>query len=353
MLSGINQQGTPMSSPLPKTMRQVAFAQAGPPEVMQLADAALPVPGPDEVLIRVAYAGVNRPDVLQRQGVYPPPADASPVLGLEVSGTVVEAGAASGFAGGEAVCALTPGGGYAEYCVVPAVHCLPVPEGLNLMQAAALPETCFTVWTNLFERARLQAGESLLVHGGASGIGVMAIQLARAFGARVFTTVGSAEKQAACLALGAERAINYRSEDFVAAIKAATGKLGVNVILDMVGGPYVQQNLSCLALEGRLVHIAFLQGSRVEIDLMPMMLKRLTITGSTLRPRSRQDKAAIAAALRAQVWPRIAEGSIRPVISQVFPLAEVQDAHRLMESNRHIGKILLAVAPEDESGRRP
>jgi NADPH:quinone reductase len=334
-----------MDFSLPNTMRYVACSQAGAPEVMRLAEAALPVPAADEVLIRVAYAGVNRPDVLQRQGVYPPPADASPVLGLEVSGTVVRAGAASGLVGGESVCALTPGGGYAEYCVAPAAHCLPVPAGLSLMQAAALPETCFTVWTNLFERAGLKPGESLLVHGGASGIGVMAIQLAKAFGARVFTTVGSAEKQAACRSLGAELAINYRSEDFVAAIKATTGKAGVNVILDMVGGPYVQQNLSCLALEGRLVHIAFLQGSRVEVDLMPMMLKRLTITGSTLRPRSRQDKAVIAAALLAQVWPKIAEGTIRPVISQVFPLAEVEDAHRLMESNQHIGKILLAVAP--------
>ena len=334
-----------MNFSLPDTMRFVSCPQAGAPEVMQLADGPLPTVGADEVLIRVAYAGVNRPDVLQRSGVYPPPADASPVLGLEVSGTVVQAGVASGYRGGEAVCALTPGGGYAEYCVVPAVHCLPLPAGLDLLQAAALPETCFTVWTNVFERARLQAGESFLVHGGASGIGVLAIQMARALGARVFTTVGNAEKQAACRALGAELAINYRSEDFVAAIKAATGKKGVNVILDMVGGPYVQQNLSCLAVEGRLVHIAFLQGSKVELDLMPMMLKRLTITGSTLRVRSKEDKAAIATALQAKVWPHLADGSIRPVIAEVFPLAQVQDAHRLMESNRHIGKILLAVAP--------
>ena len=333
-----------MSSSLPPTMRFVSCAGTGAPEVMQLAEGPLPAVGDDEVLIRVAYAGVNRPDVLQRQGAYPPPADASPVLGLEVSGTVVAAGAASGFAGGEQVCALAPGGGYAEYCAVPAAHCLPVPAGLSLAQAAALPETCFTVWTNVFERARLRAGESFLVHGGASGIGVMAIQFARAFGARVFTTVGSADKQAACVALGAELAINYREEDFVAAIKAATNKRGVDVILDMVGGPYLQKNLSCLALEGRLVHIAFLQGSKVEVDLMPMMMKRQTITGSTLRARSRQDKAAIAAALQAQVWPRIAAGEIRPVISQLFPLAEVQEAHRLMESNRHIGKIVLEVA---------
>ena len=333
-----------MSFSLPPTMRFVSCAGTGAPEVMQLAEGPLPAVGDDEVLIRVAYAGVNRPDVLQRQGAYPPPADASPVLGLEVSGTVVAAGAASGFAGGEQVCALAPGGGYAEYCAVPAAHCLPVPAGLSLAQAAALPETCFTVWTNVFERARLRAGESFLVHGGASGIGVMAIQFARAFGARVFTTVGSADKQAACVALGAELAINYREEDFVAAIKAATNKRGVDVILDMVGGPYLQKNLSCLALEGRLVHIAFLQGSKVEVDLMPMMMKRQTITGSTLRARSRQDKAAIAAALQAQVWPRIAAGEIRPVISQLFPLAEVQEAHRLMESNRHIGKIVLEVA---------
>lgn len=335
-----------MRYPLPKTMRFVRCDQPGAPDVMQLGEGALPAPGPDELLIRVAYAGVNRPDVLQRMGAYPAPADASPVLGLEVSGIVVQAGAESGFTGGEAVCALTPGGAYAEYCVVPAAHCLPVPAGLNLMQAAALPETCFTVWTNVFERARLQPGESFLVHGGASGIGVMAIQMATAFGARVFATVGSAEKQEACRALGAELVINYRNEDFVTAIKAATGKKGVDVILDMVGGPYVQQNLSCLAIDGRLVHIAFLQGSKVEVDLMPMMLKRLTITGSTLRARSRADKAAIALALQARVWPRIADGSIRPVISQVFPLDQVADAHRLMESNRHIGKILLAVAPD-------
>ena len=334
-----------MTFPLPDTMRLVTCSGAGGPDVMQVTRGPLPVVGDDEVLIRVAYAGVNRPDVLQRMGAYPPPPDASPVLGLEVSGTVVQAGTGCQIPLGTPVCALTPGGGYAEYCVAPAGHCLPLPAGLDFRAAAALPETCFTVWTNVFERARLQAGQSFLVHGGASGIGVTAIQMARAFGARVFATVGSAGKKSACLDLGAERVINYREEDFVAAIKEATAKKGVNVILDMVGGPYVQQNLSCLAMDGRLVNIAFLQGSRVEVDLMPVMLKRLTVTGSTLRARSRADKAAIADALRAHVWPRIAEGAIRPVISEVFALDAVQAAHRLMESNQHIGKILLEIQP--------
>lgn len=314
--------------------------------MLDLAESPLPAVRDGDVLIKVAYAGVNRPDVLQRAGAYPPPADASPLLGLEVSGTVVKAGEGSRWRAGDRVCALTPGGGYAEYCTAPAAHCLPVPEGLGLEQAAALPETCFTVWTNVFERARLRPGESFLVHGGASGIGVTAIQMARAFGARVFATVGSADKQEACLALGAEEVINYREQDFVAAVKAATGKRGVDVILDMVGGDYVQRNISCLALEGRLVNIAFLQGSRGEIDLMPVMMKRLTLTGSTLRARSPEDKAAIAAAVETQVWPKFTSGEMRPVIDRVFPLAEVQDAHLLMESNRHIGKLLLAVAPE-------
>jgi putative PIG3 family NAD(P)H quinone oxidoreductase len=331
-----------MSIPIPPSMRYVACPSFGGPEVMQISIGPLPAVGPADVLVRVAFAGVNRPDVLQRQGAYPPPADASPVLGLEISGTVAAAGADSGWKVGDTVCGLAPGGGYAEYCALPGAHCLPIPAGLDLRQAAALPETCFTVWTNVFERARLQPGQSFLVHGGASGIGTTAIQMARAFGARVFTTVGGPEKQAACRQLGAELSIDYRSEDFVAAIKAATGKRGVDVILDMVGGPYVQRNLSCLAVEGRLVHIAFLQGSKVEVDLMPMMMKRQTITGSTLRARSKDDKSAIARALQAQVWPRIADGQIRPVIAQVFPLDEVQGAHRLMESNGHIGKILLA-----------
>lgn len=335
-----------MISKLPRTMRHVACEGAGGPEVMGLAESPLPSVGADEVLIRIAYAGVNRPDVLQRAGAYPPPPDASPLLGLEVSGTIVQAAPDSRWKVGDRVCALTPGGGYAEYCVAPAAHCLPIPAGLSLEQAAALPETCFTVWTNVFERARLRPGESFLVHGGASGIGVTAIQMAKAFGAQVFATVGSAEKRDACLALGADEVINYREEDFVAAIKAVTGKRGADVILDMVGGSYVQRNLSCLAVEGRLVNIAFLQGSRGEVDLLPVMLKRLTLTGSTLRARSREDKAAIAAALEAQVWPKFAAGELRPVIDRVVPLTEVQDAHTVMESNLHIGKILLSVAPE-------
>ncbi|MFF7710133.1 zinc-binding dehydrogenase [Pseudomonas sp. NPDC007930] len=328
------------------TMRHIDHGAGGTAECLRLAEGARPTPGPGDVLIRVAYAGVNRPDVLQRSGSYPPPPGASPLLGLEVAGEVVALGAGAGpWQVGDTVCALTPGGGYAEYCVAPAEHCLPVPPGLSLLEAAALPENYFTVWTNLFERGHLQAAETLLVHGGSSGIGLTAIQLARHFGARVLATAGSAEKCQACLAAGAERAVNYREQDFTEAAAQFSQGQGLNMILDMVGGGYISRNLGALALEGRLVQIAFLEGSRLELDALPIMLKRLTFTGSTLRPRSRQDKANIARALREQVWPLLAAGQCRPVIHSTFALAEVAAAHRLMESSQHIGKVMLEVNP--------
>ena len=334
-----------MSGALPASMRFIDMAGPGGPEVLKLATGPVPRPGPQEVLIRVAAAGVNRPDVLQRLGSYPPPSGASPVLGLEVSGTIAALGpAVSEWRAGDEVCALTPGGGYAEYCVAPAPHCLPVPSGLPLIEAAGLPETFFTVWTNVFDRGRLKPGESFLVHGGSSGIGTTAIQLARAFGARVFATAGSPEKCEVCAELGAERAINYREEDFPAVIKEATQGRGVDVILDMVGGDYIEKNLRSLAVEGRLVEIAFLQGSKATLDLVHVMVRRQTITGSTLRPRSIEDKAAIARSLREKVWPLLEAKQVRPVIDRTFPLAEAAEAHRLMESSGHIGKILLTLA---------
>jgi NADPH:quinone reductase len=323
-------------------MHHIAMAAPGGPEVLVLATGPVPRPAAGEVLIRVAAAGINRPDILQRTGNYPPPPGASPVLGLEVSGTVAALGAeVTGWHEGDAVCALVAGGGYAEYCVAPAPQCLPVPKGVALVDAAGLPETFFTVWTNVFDRGRLATGESFLVHGGSSGIGTTAIQLARAFGARVFATAGSPEKCAVCRDLGAERAIDYRQEDFVAVLKEATQGRGVDVILDMAGGPYVEKNLRSLALEGRLVQIAFLQGSKVTLDLAHLMVRRQTITGSTLRPRPVADKAAIARNLRDKIWPLIEAGKVRPVIDRTFPLAEAAAAHRLMESSTHIGKILL------------
>jgi len=323
-------------------MHHIAMEAPGGPEVLVLATGPVPRPATGEVLIRVAAAGINRPDILQRTGNYPRPPGASPILGLEVSRTVAALGAeAAGWHEGDAVCALVAGGGYAEYCVAPAPQCLPVPKGVALVDAAGLPETFFTVWTNVFDRGRLAAGESFLVHGGSSGIGTTAIQLARAFGARVFATAGSPEKCAVCRDLGAERAIDYRQEDFVAILKEATQGRGVDVILDMVGGPYVEKNLRSLALEGRLVQIAFLQGSKVTLDLAHLMMRRQTITGSTLRPRPVAEKAAIARNLRDKVWPLIEAGKVRPVIDRTFPLAEAAAAHRLMESSAHIGKILL------------
>jgi putative PIG3 family NAD(P)H quinone oxidoreductase len=334
-------------NPIPAQMHHIAMEAPGGPEVLVLATGPVPRPATGEVLIRVAAAGINRPDILQRTGNYPPPPGASPILGLEVSGTVVALGAeVTGWHEGDAVCALVAGGGYAEYCVAPAPQCLPVPKGVALVDAAGLPETFFTVWSNVFDRGRLAAGESFLVHGGSSGIGTTAIQLARAFGARVFATAGSPEKCAVCRDLGAERAIDYRQEDFVAVLKEATQGRGVDVILDIVGGPYVEKNLRSLALEGRLVQIAFLQGSKVTLDLAHLMVRRQTITGSTLRPRPVADKATIARNLRDKVWPLIEAGKVRPVIDRTFPLAEAAAAHRLMESSTHIGKILLVTSDD-------
>lgn len=329
---------------LPKTMTFIRTERFGPPEVLLPGEMAVPAPAEGEVLIKVAAAGVNRPDVIQRTGHYPPPPGASDVLGLEVAGVVVATG--EGVvepAVGAAVCALVVCGGYAEYCIAPAALCLPVPAPLSLIEAAGLPETTFTVWTNVFERGRLQAGESFLVHGGTSGIGTTAIPLAKAFGARVFATAGSAEKCQVCRDLGAEIAIDHRSEDFAAVVKEATGRRGVDVILDMVGGDYIQRNISALAPDGRLVQIAFLKGSKAALDLMPVMLKRLTVTGSTLRARPVAEKALIAAALKAKVWPLLEAGRLKPVIHTTLPLAEAAQAHRLMESNRHIGKIILTI----------
>lgn len=327
-------------------MMFIEAAGAGGPEVLRLARGPAPQPGADEVLIRVLAAGVNRPDVMQRLGLYPPPPGASPVLGLEVAGEVAATGdAVTAFRAGDHVCALTNGGGYADYAVAPAVQVLPWPRGYDAVRAAALPETYFTVWANVFMLGRLSAGESLLVHGGTSGIGVAALQLAQAFGATVYATAGSDDKAAACLQLGAAAAINYRSQDFLAEIQRLTGKRGVDVVLDMVGASYFPRNLRCLAVNGRLVIIAFLGGSKVEsADLMPIMIKRLTVTGSTMRPRSTAQKGEIAAALHAQVWPLLDQGRCGPVIHQVFPLAEAAAAHALMESSAHIGKIMLSVA---------
>lgn len=327
-----------------ETMRHIDHRPGGGPECLRMAEGPVPEPGPHDVLVRVAYAGINRPDVFQRSGSYPPPADASPLLGLEISGEIVALGAdVSGWKVGDQVCALTPGGGYAEYCVAPAEHCLPVPAGLSLLEAAALPETYFTVWSNVFERGALQPGEAFLVHGGSSGIGLTAIQLAKQFGATVYTTVGSSEKADACRRAGADRVINYHEEDFVEVLKQATDGSGVNVILDMVGGDYIPHNIKSLAVEGRLVQIAFLKGSRVELDTAPIMRKRLTFTGSTLRPRSRAEKADIAQALQDKVWPLLDQGLCHPVIHATFPLEEAAEAHRLMESSKHIGKIMLEV----------
>lgn len=328
----------------PDTMACIEIARPGAPEVLTLATRPTPIPGPGEVVIRVAAAGINRPDVLQRQGVYPPPPGASDLPGLEVAGTIAALGeGVTAPAIGSAVCALVPGGGYAEYCAVDARLCLPLPQGFDFIRASALPETLFTVWHNVFERGRLIAGESLLVHGGAGGIGTTAIQLAKALGATVFATAGGPDKARACADLGADRAIDYQSEDFVEVIKATTGGRGVDVILDMVGGSYVARNIKALAPDGRLVSIAFLQGSTVEVNLMPVMLKRLTLTGSTLRPQSNDRKAAMAEALRRTVWPLLDQGRIAPLIHATFPLADAAGAHRLMEANTHIGKIVLTV----------
>ena len=302
----------------------------------------MPRPKNTELLVKVAAAGVNRPDVMQRKGAYPAPPGAPPTPGLEIAGTVVARGdGARRFALGDELCALVPGGGYAEYCVVAEANAMPVPRGLSLTEAAALPETFMTVWTNVFDRGRLKMGETLLVHGGSSGIGTTAIMLAKAFGAKVLATAGSDEKCQACLALGADHAINYRQADFAERVLEFTAGRGAEVILDMVGGDYVERNLRCAARDGRIVSISFLKGSRVEIDLMPMMLKRLTLTGSTLRPRTVEEKAAICRALEEKVWPLIEDGRLKPLIHITFPLRQAAEAHALMESSRHIGKIML------------
>jgi len=328
---------------LPTTMRHVAVTQPGPPDVMHLADGPVPRPRAGELLIEVAYAGVNRPDCAQRAGTYPPPPDASPILGLEVAGRIAAVGErVTQWKIGDSVCALTPGGGYAEYCATPAAWCLPVPRGFSLEQAAALPETFFTVWNNVFDRAHLASGETFLVHGGTSGIGLTAIQLAKAFGATVITTASSPEKTAFCRSIGADHAIDYRTQDFAEEVKRIS-KRGVDVILDMVGGDYIERNLKCLALEGRLVQIAFLQGSRVECDWRFIMLKRLTVTGSTLRASPSERKAALARELRDKAWPLLETGKVRVVIHATFDLADVAQAHALMESSKHIGKIMLRV----------
>ncbi len=329
---------------LPTNMKAVQIRGPGGPEVLELTQRPVPAPRATEILIRVDAAGVNRPDVLQRSGNYPVPPDASDLPGLEVAGEVIALGSSTkNYKLGDKVCALVHGGGYAEYCVAPEVQALPVPKGLSLVEAASLPETFFTVWSNVYDRGRLAAGESLLVQGGTSGIGVTAIQMAAATGNRVFATAGSDEKCAACVRLGAEKAINYRTQDFAAEIKAATGGKGVNVILDMVGGDYVPKELKCLADDGRLVFIAFLRGPKTELDINEVMRRRLTITGSTLRPRPVEFKGYIARNLREKIWPLIEAGRIKPEIYKTFPLAQAADAHRLMESSRHIGKIVLTV----------
>ena len=327
-----------------KAMTAVEITQPGGPEVLQITQRPMPEAGPGEGVIRVAWAGVNRPDALQRAGLYAPPPSASDLPGLEASGEIVALGEGVGdWALGDQVCALLPGGGYAEYVATPAAHCLPVPEGMGLREAACLPETFFTVWSNVFMRGGLQAGERFLVHGGSSGIGTTAIQLAKAFGARVFATAGSEAKCAACRDLGADRVINYRDEDFSDILRAEGG---ANLILDMVGGDYLPRNVRALADEGRLVQIAFLKGPKVELNFAQVMMRRLTITGSTLRPQSDLAKARIAEALRREVWPLLAAGRIAPVMDSDYPLAEASQAHAHMEAGDHIGKIVLKVGPE-------
>ncbi len=341
--------------PPSESMTCIEISEPGGPEVLRLSQRPIPRPGGNDLLIRIAAAGINRPDILQREGGYPPPPGASDIPGLEISGTVVKTGPQTrGWSVGDTLCALLTGGGYAQYCSVPAPQCLPIPKGLDMVQAAALPETFFTVWTNVFERAALKPGETLLVHGGSSGIGTAAIQMAARLGSRVMVTAGTDEKCAACLELGAGRAVNYNTEDFVAAAKEFTGGKagqgggprggkGIDVILDMVGGDYIGRNIKALAKEGRLMNIAYLKGATAEINFLPVMLKRLTIGGSTLRVQSVERKGEIARALKKNIWPLIEEGDITPVIQATFPLEQAAKAHRLMESGVHIGKIVLTL----------
>ena len=325
-------------------MIAIEIREPGDPNVLVPVERPIPEPADGEVLVKVAAAGVNRPDIFQRRGRYPPPPGVTDIPGLEIAGTIERIGPhVHGFGVGDAVCALVAGGGYAAFCTAPAPQCLPIPRGLDLTTAAAIPETFFTVWHNVFERGRLQAGESLLVHGGSSGIGTTAIQLAHARGARVFTTAGSAEKCAACQRLGAERAIDYRTEDFVAVVKQATEGRGVDVILDMIGGEYFARNIDALALEGRLVEIATLAGVKAEVNIQTIMQRRLTVTGSTLRARPIADKGVIAASVRTQVWPLLESGIVKPIIFKTFPLRDAAAAHALMESSQHIGKIVLTI----------
>jgi NADPH:quinone reductase len=323
-------------------MIAIEIGEPGGPEVLVPVERPTPIPVAGEVQIKVAAAGVNRPDVFQRLGRYPPPPGVTDIPGLEVSGIITEVATGAGsFRVGDAVCALVAGGGYAEYCVAPAPQCLPAPRGLDLVDAAAIPETFLTVWTNVFERGRLQAGQSILVHGGSSGIGTTAIQLSRSFGARVFATAGSADKCAACERLGAERCINYRDDDFVAVVREQTAGRGVDVVLDMVGGAYFARNVDVLATEGRLVEIATLQGAKAELNIQTIMQRRLTITGSTLRARPIADKGAIAEAVHRHVWPLIESGAVKPIVYATFPLRDASAAHRVMESSAHIGKLVL------------
>jgi len=326
-------------------MRYVTYGEGGGPEVLRIVEGKIPEIGPSEVLIETRFAGVNRPDILQRSGAYPPPPGASPILGLEVAGKVIALGAeVTTWKVEDQVCALTPGGGYAEYCRVNASHCLALPRGFDLATSAAIPENFFTVWTNLIGRGRLQSGESVLIHGGSSGIGYSAAQIAKQFGAIVFTTVGNEEKAKFCRDLGADHVINYRTDDFVAEVKRITGERGVDIVLDMVGGPYIEKNISLLTYEGRLVQIAFLQGSKVSnFNFLPVMMRRLTITGSTLRPRSVEEKSSIANALREHVWPLLESRKIKIVVHKIFPWSEVAEAHRMMERSEHVGKIVLSL----------
>ncbi len=337
------QRGAGTRMNLPTTMQAIEIAGPGGPDVLRPEDRPVPVPGPGQVLVEVAYAGVNRPDVLQRLGRYPPPPGASDVPGLEVSGTVVVAGEGGEMLVGQAVCALVTGGGYAEYCLAEADHCLPVPDGVTLAEAAALPETLLTVWHNAFERGWASEGEWLLVHGGTSGIGTMAIKLGKLFGLDVIVTCGSDAKCAAAMGIGADHAINYRAEDFVQRVKAITGGAGVNVCLDMVAGSYTQRNLDCLAEDGRLVTIAVLGGAKAEIDMAKLIVRRQTITGSTLRARPNAFKALLVDEISQTVWPFVEEGRLRPEMDRIFPLAEAAAAHARMEAGEHVGKIVLEV----------
>jgi NADPH:quinone reductase len=333
-----------VAAPPPETMTAIEIANPGPPEALRPVRRPVPRPGPGEALVRVAAAGVNYPDLLQRQGKYPPPPGAPDIPGLEIAGEVVAIGdGTTSVCVGERVCALVSGGGYAEYCVAPAPQCMPVPKGLDDVTAAAIPETFFTVWANVFDRGALKSGETLLVHGGAGGVGTTAVQLGRAFGARVFATAGSPEKCAVCERLGAEKAIDHAREDFVAVVRELTGGRGVDVILDILGGEETPRNIESLAPGGRLLQIAFLKGPKAQVNLAPILQRRLTLTGSTLRPRSVEEKGAIAWALRGSVWPMLEHGTVRPLVHKTFPLAQAAEAHRLMESRGHVGKIVLTV----------